>query len=131
MASSFLYLMARLACLLRLCCVLGRSRLAAPPAVSARAVLPAAVQCVVVVIRHHSPPSQYPTPSVLHCSHLASLPAAVLPGECSRLAAPRLRPSLASFRGCCCLNCCSSSTFCLCNNRQNLIEKRREREREP
>ncbi|KAL4395605.1 hypothetical protein AHAS_Ahas01G0008600 [Arachis hypogaea] len=41
------------------------------------------------------PPSLHPTPGVLHCSRLASLPTAVLPGECSRLAVPCLRPSLA------------------------------------
>ncbi|KAL4364842.1 hypothetical protein AHAS_Ahas07G0046500 [Arachis hypogaea] len=63
------------------------------------------------------PPSQHRTLGVLHCSRLASLPAAVLPGECLRLARCASVPPSTLFRGCCCLNCFSSSTFCLCNNR--------------
>ncbi|XLU49509.1 hypothetical protein S245_044323, partial [Arachis hypogaea] len=53
------------------------------------------------------PPSLHPTPGVLHCSRLASLPAAVLPGECSRLAAPPSLPRLSSagVAACTALHC--------------------------
>ncbi|XP_057724144.1 uncharacterized protein LOC130940111 [Arachis stenosperma] len=51
------------------------------------------------------PPSLHPTPGVLHCSRLASLPAAVLPGECSRLFAPPSLPRLSSTGVAACTDC--------------------------
>ncbi|KAL4393644.1 hypothetical protein AHAS_Ahas02G0072600 [Arachis hypogaea] len=102
----------RLASFLRLCYVLGRLRLPASPPVSARVVLPVVVQRVIDV-RHHSTQR-------LVCSTARVLPlflqlcflvsASVLP--CRTFV-----PPLPLFRGYCCQNCYSSSTFCLCNNR--------------